>query len=107
MISSPVLPYFTVHAVATDLYCDASGGSIGTVLQKTDKDGEVRPVGFYSRKLTPPEEHYNTYDREMVGLCDSCLHFRYQVLGVPFTVRTDHTNLRWILCQPDLTAILQ
>ncbi len=46
-----MLAYFDVYAVATDLYCDASGGSIGAVLQQTDKDGEVRPVGFYSRLL--------------------------------------------------------
>ncbi len=67
----------------------------------------MRPVGFYSRKLTPAEERCNTYDRELVGLRDICLHFRYQLLGVPFTVRTDHSSLRWILSQPDLTAILQ
>ena len=39
LISSPVLAYFDVNAVATDLYCDASGGSIGAVLHQTDKDG--------------------------------------------------------------------
>jgi hypothetical protein len=77
------------------------------VLQQTDKAGEVIPVGFYSRKLTPPEERYSTYDRELVGLRDSCLHFRYQLLGVPFMVRTDHISLRWILSQPDLTDIRQ
>jgi hypothetical protein len=52
---------------ATDLYCDASGGSIGAVLQQTDRDGNVRPVGVYSRKPTPAEGHYGTYDRELVG----------------------------------------
>ncbi len=50
LFSSPVLAYFDVNAVTTDLYCDASGGRIGAVLQQTDKDGEVRPLGFYSRK---------------------------------------------------------
>ena len=107
LISSPVLAYFDVNAVATDLYCDASGDSIDAVLQQTDKAGEVRPVGFYSRKLTHAEERYSTYDKELVGLRDTCLHFRYQLLGVPFTVRTDHSSLRWILSQPDLTAIRQ
>jgi hypothetical protein len=107
LINSPVLAYFDVNSVATDLYCDASGVSIGEVLQQTGKDGEIRPVGFYSRKLTPAEERYSTYDRELVGLRDNCLHFRYQLLGVPFTVRTDHSSLRWFLSQPDLTDIRQ
>ncbi len=33
LISSPMLAYFDVNAVATDLYCDASGDNIGAVLQ--------------------------------------------------------------------------
>jgi hypothetical protein len=75
LINSPVLTYFDVHAAATDLYCDASGDSIVAVLQQTDRDGNVRPVGFYSRNLTPAEGRYGTYDRELVGLRDGCLHF--------------------------------
>jgi hypothetical protein len=90
----------------TDLYCDVSPGSIGEVLQQTDRDGNVRPVGFYSRKPTPAEGHYGTYDRELVGLRDGCLHFRYQLLGVPFTVLTDHSSLRRILSQPESTVLV-
>ena len=48
MISRPVLDYFDVNTVSTDLYCDTSGGSIGTVLQQTDKAGEVRPWFLFS-----------------------------------------------------------
>ena len=47
LVISPVLVYFDVHAAATDLYCDASGGSIGSVLQQTDRDNNVRPVGLF------------------------------------------------------------
>ncbi len=81
LVSSPVLTYFDVHATPTDLYCDASDDSIESVLQQTDRDGSVRPVGFYSRKLAPDEGRYGTYDCELVGLRDDCLHFRYQLLG--------------------------
>ena len=41
LISSPVLVYFDVNAVASDLYCDASGGSIGTVFSRL-----TRTVGY-------------------------------------------------------------
>ena len=70
-MNSPVLTYFDVNVVVTDLYCDGSGGSIGVVLHQKDKTGEVRPVGFDSMKLTPSERHYGTYDRELVGLRDN------------------------------------
>ncbi len=96
-----------MNTVDTDLYYDGSGGIIGPVSQQTDRDGNVRPNGFYSRKLTPTKGHYGTYDRELVGLRDDCLHFRYQLLGVPFTVRIDHISLRWLLSQPELTVIRQ
>jgi hypothetical protein len=33
LISRPVLAYFDVNTVSTDLYCDASGDSIGAILQ--------------------------------------------------------------------------
>ena len=48
----------------TDLYVDASGLSIGGVLQQDDENGDSRPVGFYSRRLQGAEVTYSTYDRE-------------------------------------------
>ena len=33
---------------------------------------------------------------------DGVLHFRHQLLGIPFTVRTDHCSLRWLLIQPEI-----
>ncbi len=55
LISIPALACFDVNTVTTDLCCDSSGGSIGAVLQQTDKDGEIRPVDYYSRKFTQPD----------------------------------------------------
>ena len=42
-----MLAFFDVNTVATDLYCDASGGSIGAVLQQTDKDDEVLSASIF------------------------------------------------------------
>ena len=88
LCSSPVLQFYDVNA-PTDLYVDVSGQSIGAVLQQI-KDGCSHPIGYYSRRLTPAEMKYAVYDRELVGLRDACLDFRYHLLGIRFTVRTDH-----------------
>ena len=48
--TAPVLAYFNVRA-KTDLYVDASGVSIGGVLQREDENGDSRPVGYYSRRF--------------------------------------------------------
>ena len=103
LTTAPVLKFFDVHAEST-LSVDASGYSIGAVLHQTDGDGTVRPVGFYSRRLTDAEMKYSTYDRELVGLRDGVLHFRHWLLGIPFKVKTDHCSLRWLLSQPELTG---
>ena len=101
--TAPVLAYFNVKA-KTDLYVDASGLSIGGVLQQDDENGDSRPVGFYSRRLQGAEVTYSTYDRELLGLRDSVLHFRHLLLGIPFTVKTDHCSLRWLLQQESITG---
>ena len=41
LISSPVLVYFDFNVVASDLYCDASGGNIGAVFSRL-----TRTVGY-------------------------------------------------------------
>ena len=103
LTSAPVLAYFDVTA-KTDLFTDASLIAIGGVVQQTDKDGNSRPVGFYSRRLTPTEARYDTYERELLGVKDSLLSFRHWLLGVPVTVRTDHDSLRWLMSQQDISG---
>ena len=43
----------------------------------------------------------------VLGHSPRVLHFRYQLLVIRFTVRTDHSSLRWLLSQDDLTGIRQ
>ena len=35
---------------------------------------------------------------------DGVLHFRHQLLGVRFVIRTDHSSLKWLLSQPELSG---
>jgi len=32
------------------------------------RNGKLRPILFYLRKLTPAEENYTTYDKEMLAI---------------------------------------
>jgi hypothetical protein len=103
LTSAPVLAYFDVTA-KTDLFTDASKVAIGGVLQQTDAEGNCRPVGFYSRRLTPAETNYATYERELLGVKESLLSFRHWLLGIPITVRTDHDSLKWLMSQQEITG---
>ena len=75
---------------------DASAFAIGSVLSQVGNDGLEHPVAYFSRILSKPECNYSVTRKELLSMIDSMEHFRTYLLGKPFTVRTDHTALRWL-----------
>jgi len=82
-------PPFTIKVEA----CDTQ---LGYALLQVQQDGELNPVGFYSRALQPEQRNYSMTEKECRGLVWSVLHFRHYVEGTRFTVRTDHEFVSWI-----------
>lgn len=80
------------HETELTLDCDASAVGIGAVLQQRDKDSWV-PLGFYSKALSPSQQKYGTYDRELLAMYQAVRHFRQLLEGRNFTIRTDHKPL--------------
>jgi len=74
------------------LHVDASGSSIGGVLQQAH-GRLLQPLAFYSRKLSPTEQRYSTFDRELLAAFAAVRHFRFMLEGRPFTLYTDHRPL--------------
>jgi hypothetical protein len=64
-------------------------------LSQQDSNGEIRPVGFYSRKLLAAEINYSVYDRELLAIVDALKHWRHYLLAPvePTHISTDHQNL--------------
>lgn len=74
------------------LMVDASDIALGAVLQQRTKDG-LEPLSFFSRKLTPAQTRYSTYDRELLAIYEAIKHFRHWLEGRQFVVFTDHKPL--------------
>ncbi|RVE47199.1 hypothetical protein evm_008167 [Chilo suppressalis] len=53
---------------------DASDKAIGAVLQHL-KDGAWQPLAFISRKLSPPQEKYSPYERELLAIYEGIKYF--------------------------------
>jgi len=85
---------------------DACDRQVGCVLLQAQPDDQMRPVGYWSRTLTAPERNYSTTERECLAVVWAVLLLRPYLDGVRFTVRTDHSALRWILNLNDTTARL-
>jgi hypothetical protein len=74
------------------LSVDASDSHVGGVLQQKCGRG-WQPLAFYSKKLSPTEVKYSTFDRELLAAYLTIRHFRFLLEGRQFTLLTDHKPL--------------
>jgi len=70
------------------IHTDASHNQLGVVISQDDKS-----IAFYSRKLSPTQQRYNTTERELLDIVETLKEFKNILLGQPITVFTDHKNL--------------
>ena len=75
---------------------DASDAAVGAVLQQ-EIDHHWQPIAFFSKKLTPAETKYSTFDRELLAVYLAIKHFQYFVEGREFYILTDHKPLTFVL----------
>ena len=75
---------------------DASVFGIAAILSQPDENGHWRPVAFWSRKLIPAEQNYETHDQELLAIVASFKQWRHYLEGSshPIEVWSDHNNLR-------------
>lgn len=74
------------------LVTDASATAVGAVLQQV-VDGYPQPLSFFSRKLSPTEQRYSAFGRELLAVYLAVRHFRHFVEGRDFVIMTDHKPL--------------
>ena len=74
---------------------DASLFAIGGVLSQIQNEEEV-VIAYASRSLRLYQRRYCTTRREMLAAVVMCTHFRSYLRGSQFTLRTDHSSLRWL-----------
>jgi hypothetical protein len=82
-----------------DVYCDASGTSLGGVLMQ---EGLV--ISYSSRQLRCHEEHYPTHDLELAAVVMVLRTWRHYLLGNVVHIYMDHKSLKYIFTQADLNT---
>ena len=76
--------------------CDASNEAIGSVLSQII-EGEERVIAYYAKALSKPERNYCVTRKELLAVVNTLKHFHVYLMGANFTVRSDHSSLRWLL----------
>lgn len=95
LANASLLAYPTPEA-PTCLMTDASETAVGAVLQQ-HINGAWHPISFFSRKMTPAETRYSTFDGELLAVYLAIKRFRHFLEGRPFQVLTDHKPLTYAL----------
>jgi hypothetical protein len=80
-----------------DVYCDASGTSIGGVLMQ---DGHA--IAYTFGQLRWHEDHYPTHDLELLGVVHALKVWRQYLLHNLLHIYIDHKNLKYLFTQPNL-----
>ncbi|OXU16298.1 hypothetical protein TSAR_010581 [Trichomalopsis sarcophagae] len=76
------------------LRTDASDTAIGAAIEQRHAQGDWRPLGFFSQKLTPTQQRYSTYDRELLAVYEAIKHFERMLEGRTYTFYTVYTDHR-------------
>lgn len=64
---------------------DASGASFNQLIED-----QMRPLVFYSRKLTSAEQTYSTFDRELLAIYTIVIKYKDLLEGRTVLIHTDH-----------------
>ena len=75
------------------LKTDASDYSIGAVLSQMGDDGFLHPVAFASNLLTPTQQRWSTFQKELYSMKVYCEKYRVLLLNQSFTIHVDHKPL--------------
>lgn len=74
------------------LRTDASQDAVGAVLMQ-EKEGEVFPVAYHSRRLKGAELRYSTVELELLAIVEGVKKYYFYLFGGEFTLETDHMPL--------------
>lgn len=93
MLSTPVvaLPNFTQRFIVET---DAFGSGIGTILSQ-----QGHPIAYISQPLSPKHRSCSAYEREMYAILFTVRKWGHYLQGRPFTIKTDHKSLKYLLEQ--------
>ena len=84
------------------LITDASRVGCGAIIchGATLADARTNIAAMHSRRFTATHERYNTTEQELLAIIDALNAFESKLLGIPFTIVTDHKALEYLTTNP-------
>ena len=105
LITPPVLklPEMQKHfSISTD----ASGESIGYVLEQEDEKGNTRPIAYGGRALRGSELAWSISEKECLAVVEAVKVYHPYLANGHFDIYTDHIALKWLQNTKNITGRL-
>ena len=103
LTEAPILAYPNFYN-GFILETDASCSGLGAIPSQVQEDGHVHPVSYASRALSPAEWNYGITDLETLAVVWAISHFRHYLYGQQVTIYTDHTAVKSVLLNPNISG---
>jgi len=86
---------------------DSSNFASGAIFsQQLPGEEKWHPIAFYSKSLSPVEQNYKIYDKEMLIIIHALEEWRHFLKGAqhPVEIWTDHKNLEYFMTAKKLNC---
>ncbi|KAF9760552.1 Retrovirus-related Pol polyprotein from transposon, partial [Nosema granulosis] len=85
------------------LVTDASDVGVGAILMQRI-DGKEKIISYFSKAHTKHERNYSTTEKELLAVIKATEHFRHHLLAKKFTLRTDHSAIKYLFKSTNMKA---
>ena len=92
LTETPVLSLFDPN-LETIVAADASSFGLGAVLKQRQQTGDIKPVAYISRAMTPTERRYAQIEKEALAFTWAYERLSDYLTGLRFHIETDHKPL--------------
>lgn len=94
-------PTLAIYApdLETELHCDASSTGFGAILLQKQKNGVFQPISYFSKRTTPAESKYHSFELECLAAVYAIKRFQIYLYGIKFRIVTDCDSFRLTLAK--------
>lgn len=90
--SEPILAIFNPKSPIY-IFTDASKKGLGATLKQPQKDGTIKPVFFFSKKVGKANENKRAIFLEVLAIKEALTYWQYKLIGNKCIIFTDHKPL--------------